>query len=157
METEQSSILGNLTWKYVNKNFQIDRVHQWMQFRFVSLLIFFSLPFLLSCAIFRVFFSIRCHSPAIVFRILSFDSFTNSQTKSFTFRQTTIIYFFPPCFTTRCTFMDFWWMCIEVRFRWELGTIVVCHFNQMEWWHVTECNWYTMIDGSILEIWLSRK
>lgn len=85
----------------------------------------FSLPFLLSCTIFRVFFSIRCHSLAILFRILSFDSFTNSQTKPFTFRQTTIIYFFPPCFTTQCSFMDFWWMCIEVRFRRELETIVV--------------------------------
>lgn len=107
METEQSSILGNLTWKYVNKNFQIDRVHQWMQFRFVSLLIFFSLLFLLSCAIFRVFFSIRCHSPAIVFRILSFDSFTNSQTKSFTFRQTTIIYFFSNMFNHSMHFYGF--------------------------------------------------
>lgn len=127
-----------------------------ISFRFVANIFFSPLSFVL-CNFSRIlFYSMPFPSDSVSYFILWFihkftDKIIHISANNYH------LLFFPTCLTTRCTFMDFWWMCIEVRFRWELGTIVVCHFNQMEWWHVTECNWYTMIDGSILEIWLSSK
>lgn len=156
METEQSSILCNLTWKYVNKNFQIDRVHQWMQFRFVPLLIFFLSNFfcLVQFFAYSFLFDAIPQRYCFVFYPLIHSQF-HRQNHSHFGKQLSFTFFHHvlPLNAVLWIFGG----CVS---KWDSdGSLkqLLYHFNQMEWWHVTECNWYTMIDGSILEIWLSKK